>query len=159
MKHLVNLKTLLFSGSVLLALVLLTGCGGGSRALTVEVMGASNLNTTSPGEGGNAARVRVYQLSNATNFRTATPESFWQDDVAALGDELVVPPQQVVLYPNTMERIVLEPAEMARYIGVAADLRQPAQEQWRQVYDLESLGKNKQITVQVGSDRVMIQLP
>ena len=159
MKRIMNLKTLLFSGSMLLALMVLTGCGGGSRALTVEVMGAQNLNTTSEGEGGNAARVRVYQLSNATNFRTTTPESFWQDDVAALGEELVVPPQQVVLYPNTMERIVIEPAEGTRYLGVAADLRRPAQEQWRQVYDLEQLGKSKQIMVQVGSDRVMIQLP
>jgi type VI secretion system VasD/TssJ family lipoprotein len=159
MKYLPSLKSLVDSVGVLLALILMTGCGGGPRALTVEVMGTSNLNTTSEGESGNAARVRIYQLSNATNFRTVTPETFWQDDVAALGAELLEPPKQVVLYPNTMERFVFEPVEGAMYIGVAADLRQPAQEQWRKIYDLASLGKSKQIVVQVGKDQVSIQLP
>ena len=43
------------------------------------------------------------------------------------------------------------------FIGVAADLRRPDHERWRQVYALSEL-KGKRITVEVSRDRVAINV-
>lgn len=137
--------------ALLIVALLLGGCSG-SRALTLTVVGTPNLNSTDEAPGGNAAVVRIYQLSNDTNFRAVTLEAFWQDDKAALGSE-VVSSQQLLLYPNAVERLDIEPDEGVQFIGVAADLRRPDRERWRQVYALSEL-EGKRITVEVSQDRV-----
>lgn len=139
---------------VLLTTVLLIGGCSGSKALNMTVVGTPNLNSTDETPGGNAAVVRIYQLSNDTNFRTVTLEAFWEDDRTALGNEMVSS-RQLLLYPDAVERLEIEPDETARFIGVAADLRRPDHERWRQVYALSEL-KGKRITVEVSRDRVAI---
>ena len=141
---------------LLTAMLLLGGCSSGPLVLNMKVAGTSNLNSTDDSPEGKAAIVKIYQLSNDTNFRSVTLETFWQDERNALGNE-VVSSRQFRLYPNTDTTLRIEPAEMTRFIGVAANLRQPDHEAWRQVYALSQL-EDKQIRVQVSKDRVAINI-
>ena len=139
--------------ALLTAVLLMGGCSG-SKALNMTVVGTPNLNSTDETPGGNAAVVRIYQLSNDNKFRTVTLEAFWEDDRAALGNEMVSR-QQLQLYPDSFERLEIELEETTRFIGVAADLRRPDHERWREVYALSDL-MGKRITVEVSRDRVAI---
>lgn len=141
---------------MLIAVWLLAGCGG-SRALNMTLAGKPDMNSIDDGGGGNAAVVRIYQLSNETNFRDVTLEAFWQNDEEALGSELIAPPQQIRLFPDQQETIKVEPTSNTKFIGVAADLRQPDRERWRQIYSIEEM-KGKRIMVEVGKNYVTIDL-
>ncbi len=143
-------------GEVLLITVLLLGGCSGSRVLNMTVKGSSDLNSCDETPGGNAAIVRIYQLSNDTNFRTVTLEAFWNDDSTALGNEMTSS-RQLRLFPNDVKSLEIEPDETAQFIGVAADLRCPDPERWRQVCALSEL-KGKQITVEINRDRVAINV-
>lgn len=124
------------------------GCKGG---LELTLAGEPDLNG-----GGNAAVVRVYQLSNDTNFRATPIESFWRDDRGVLGSEYVGH-QQVLLYPDQETTLPIEVDKQARFIGVAADLRQPNQDLWRQVYPVSELRGNR-VVVMVGSDQLTVEV-
>ena len=142
-------------GGLVLAAVLLAGCGG-SRALNVQIVGTSTMNSGENEMRGNAVVLRIYELSNETNFRSATREAFWQDDVAALGEERLTS-QQLRLFPDENRVIELEPGQDTRFIGVAADLRYPYQDQWRQIYPVEEL-RSKGIMVSVMKDRLRVDV-
>ncbi len=131
------------------SLILVSGCG--SAPPVVSIQGASDLNA-----GGNAANVRVYQLSNNTNFLNTSIEAFWRSDEEAIGDELLSS-ESFLLYPNSVEEFELEVDENARYIGVAVDLRQPDRERWRAVYPATDL-KKKRIVVSVRTDHLELQV-
>lgn len=134
-----------------LSVLLLGGCAGSlglfSGPLVVQIEGADDMNA------GNAARVRVYELSGETNFRTTTLSSFWRGDEQALGSELVRAPREVLLYPGEAKTVEFDVHEDTRYIGVAADLRDPDREAWRSIYDVEEVDGGE-IGVRVGLDRV-----
>lgn len=143
----------------LVAALLLAACGGTRPAaepppLRLTIYGTATMNSAADGEGANAAVVRLYQLTGPTNFTEATPDAFWRDDEAALGDELV-DAQQVLLYPDQQEVVTLEPAETARYVGVAVDLRRPDPGAWRQVYAVEAL-RGRAVRVEVGATQVRV---
>ncbi len=147
------------TGIAALALVLL--CGGGCSAfpffsgddapptLRVTLTGQPDMNS-----GGNAAVVRIYQLSGASNFTRSPLEAFWRDDEAALGDELVQK-REVLLYPEQERSVVLEISEAAQFVGVAANLRNPNREAWRAIYSIPDLDLEEQgVVVSVGDDRI-----
>ena len=142
------------AGALVLALGGLVACGG-PKPLALTVVGTPNLNSVED-DVGNAANVHIYELSNDTNFRNATLETFWQDEAGALGSELI-DSRQLLLYPDAMEQIEIEPAEETQYIGIAANLRQPDREQWRQVYSVEALRGNR-VMVEVGKNRVIVDV-
>lgn len=143
-----TLSTACYTLLVLCAL-LPAGCRG-SRPTQLMVVGGAGMNG-----GGNAAVVRIYHLSSDNNFQRATPESFWRSDEEALGTELIAPKQEVLLYPDQERSFEFEIGEEVRYVGVAADLRNPSQNQWRQIFAAEEL-RGKTITVTVGDDRLMV---
>ena len=143
------------AGVLLTTLLLLGGCSG-SHALNMTVAGTPNLNSAEGTSGGNAAIVRIYQLSDSTNFRAATLDAFWQADDEALGDELV-DSRQLLLYPGALEQFEIELAETTQFIGVAADLRRPVPDQWRVVHVLSDL-RGKRIRVEVGRDHVNLSI-
>ena len=107
--------------------------------------------------GGNAARVYVYELSGETNFRNTTLSTFWSSNEEALGNELVGAPHQRLLYPNETQTLEFEVGEETRYIGIAADLRNPDREQWRSVHSVEEV-EGEEIVVRVGVDRVQVDV-
>lgn len=135
-------------GAFLAGSLLVTGCSG---PLQMTVTGTSDMNS-----GGNAAVVRVYQLTNTTNFQQTPISSFWADDRNALGDELVSS-HQLRLYPNQSERVELDIQEATRYVGVAADLRRPEADEWRVVYPVADLEGND-VIVMVGEHRLSVNL-
>lgn len=128
--------------------VLLVGCGG---PLEMVVSGESDLNS-----GGNAAVIRVYELSGTSNFRTTPLGQFWQDDQAALGDQYVNH-QQFLLYPNQVERLTLDVSDETSHIGIAADLREPDENTWRTVYPVEDL-KGRDVVISVGAHGLSTEL-
>lgn len=134
---------------VLAAVLLWSACG--SAPPVVVLQGGPELNA-----GGNAATVRVYQLTNDTNFLNTTIEAFWRDDAGALADELVSS-ESFVLYPDQSETFELDLSDETRYVGVAVDLRQPDRDRWRAVYPVDDLAK-RQVVVTVGSDALSTEV-
>lgn len=133
---------------LLLGVLLWSGC---SSSLEVMISGASDMNN-----GGNAAVVRIYELSGDSNFMNTPLSAFWRDDEGALGNELVTPPRKVTLYPDAAETIEFELADETTFIGVAADLRNPDREQWRSIHPLDEVGDRVSVTVQ--SNRISVEV-
>ncbi len=123
---------------MLLLLSAVWGCSG-PKTVTLVVEGAGNMNTTSGGAG-NAAEVRVYQLSNRVNFDMTSPRRFWDDDVAALGRELVGAPVQFSVFPNTpSDELEIVISKETRFVGIAANLREPDSNTWKKVYTVDQI--------------------
>jgi type VI secretion system VasD/TssJ family lipoprotein len=135
---------------VLLVGLLLTGCFG-SPELQMQVQGNDQMNG-----GGNPAVVRIYQLSGESSFTRASAADFWADDLGQLSGELVGPPQDLTIYPDEARTLTLEPSDDAQFIGFAADLRNPTQDQWRAVHPVSELA-DKEITIMVLSDRLDVR--
>lgn len=131
------------------------GCSGGlglfSGPVEVSIRGTADMN------GGNAARVRVYELAGETNFSNTPLSSFWQNDRDALGDELVRPPREVLLYPSEDRSVEFELAEGTQFIGVAADLRNPDREGWRALYPVSDV-KGERIVVNVATNQISVDV-
>lgn len=136
------------TGLLLLSILLWSGC---SSSLEVMIAGDSDMNN-----GGNAAVVRVYELSGDSNFMNTPLSAFWRDDEGALGNELVTPPRKVTLFPDATETIEFELAEETTFIGVAADLRNPERGQWRSIHPLDEVGDRVSVTVQ--SNRISVEV-
>lgn len=122
--------------------------------LRLTFYGTANMNSSGEGENANAAVVRLYGLTSPTNFKDVTPDAFWRDDAAALGEELVST-QQILLYPDQRQELMLDPSDGVQYIGVAADLRRPDPNGWRQVYAVEAL-RGRTVQVEVGATEVRV---
>ena len=137
-----RIRTLLFACTTLL----LTGC---SSSLEVVVSGEPGMNN-----GGNAAVVKIYQLTGEGNFASTPLSVFWRDDTGALGKELVEPPRTLTIYPSVAKPVEIDLAAKTKYIGVAANLRNPDREEWRSVHAVKGMGD--QISVTVGSDRLAV---
>ncbi|HET6568053.1 MAG TPA: type VI secretion system lipoprotein TssJ [Rhodothermales bacterium] len=135
-----------------------TGCKsslpivGSDRDANIVVLGGASMNG-----GGNAAVVRIYQLSSDTKFQHTSIESFWQNDVDALGSELIGASQELVIYPEQTKTLELKLDKEAQFIGVAADLRSPDPDRWRAVYPVREV-RGKQIVVTVGEDRLQASM-
>jgi len=132
----------------------LTACGSSEPLrLPLSLEGSASMNS-----GGNAAVVRVYQLASSTTFRQAPIESFWQDDEGLLGSDLVVPKVERTLYPDAVEEITLEIHENTRHIAIAADLRDPDADHWRQLFTVDEVEAGQPFVVQVGERRLRLSL-
>lgn len=97
--------------------------------------------------GGNAAIVKVYQLKGNGNFQSVPFSAFWEDEEAALGGALLDTPRKVTVYPNESRTIEVDLVEKAQYVGVAANLRKPDQEQWRFAHPIREMGDEVAVTV------------
>lgn len=128
--------------------VLASGCSG---PMEVHIRGDNRMNS-----GGNPAVVRIYQLSGEASFRQATAADFWADDVAQIRDELVGPPQDLMVYPGEARTLTLEPSEDAQFIGFAADLRRPNRDLWRSIHPVSDLS-GATVTLDVLSDRLNVR--
>jgi type VI secretion system VasD/TssJ family lipoprotein len=133
---------------IIFGLCVLSGC---SRPIEMIIAGESDLNA-----GGNAVRIHIFQLTNDALFKSASVASFWNNPEQVLGDE-IVGHDQVLLYPNDEERLTVEPREGTKFVGIAANLREPDPNQWRQIYTLDHV-KRKTVRVSVGSNQVLVSL-
>ena len=119
--------------AVLLVVVALAGCTPGTeitseREVTVALAGAADMNA-----GGNAAVLRLYQLTGDAPFVLVPLEEFWTDDDAALGRTLLSK-REVLLYPREVRAVPLVLDARATHVGVAADFRSPGLDDWRAVF-------------------------
>lgn len=141
---------------VAFAMFMVAACGGGPRPLVLNVVGTPDLNSTDAETSGNAVVVQIFELTNETNFRDVTLETFWRGNVEALGAELVNS-RQLLLYPNTNQTVEITPEEQTQFIGVAADFRQPDREQWRRLYPVEEL-RGQSVTVEIGKNKITFEV-
>lgn len=130
--------------AVLLAGLLVAGC---ASPMEMRVRGDRQMNG-----GGNPAVVHIYQLSGEASFARLTAAA----DVEQISGELVGRPQDLTIYPGEQRTLTLEPSAEAQFIGFAADLRSPRQDQWRAVYPVSAL-KGKRVTLEVLSDRLAVR--
>ena len=140
--HAIVLRTL----SLVFALIFLVGCGGAPQFM---IEGGSDLNA-----GGNAVIVGIYQMNSKTAFEGRDFGKFWQDPVNALGGELISS-QTVTLYPNEPETLEIELEDDTRYVGIAANFRDPDPERWKTIYPADELSKrfgSKEVTITVGGN-------
>lgn len=131
---------------LLLCLLLASGC---STTIEVRMRGQADMNS-----GGNAVVVQVYELTGEGDFLSTSPQSFWQEN-GALASILVGSPRRETLYPNGTTTFELELAEETKFIGVAANLRNPDPEEWRALYPVEEIGDWLSVTVQ--GSRISVQ--
>jgi type VI secretion system VasD/TssJ family lipoprotein len=120
-----------------LCFLLATGC---SSTIEVTTAGQPDMNS-----GGNAAVVQVYQLSGEGNFGDLSFQSFWQKEGTIA--KLIDSPARRTIYPGEQERFELEVAGNTKFIGVAANFRNPDSEGWRALYSVEEVGDWLSVTV------------
>lgn len=118
----------------------------------MTVVGGENLNS-----GGNAAVLRIYQLSGDANFRRAPVQQFWQNDEQVLGAELVATKREVLLFPGSSEIVQFDLGDDTEFVAVAADFREPDQEGWRAIYPADEV-RSRAVAVLVGEDRLYIRV-
>lgn len=138
-------------GFILLIMSFSLSTAGCSGPLEMTIAGSPDLNS-----GGNAAVVRIYELSGDSNFRTTSIEAFWRDDEAALGSEYI-DHRQMLVYPDEVETISIEVKNETAFIGIAVDLRQPREDQWREIYPVDQL-KGGDIAISVGSNSLTVNV-
>lgn len=131
---------------LLFCLLLAVGC---SSTIEVRTAGQSDMNS-----GGNAAVIQVYQLSGEGSFQDLSFRSFWQKQGSLA--KLVGSPSRRTVYPDETERFTLEMAEDTKFIGVAANLRNPDSEKWRALYPVEEVGDWLSVTVH--SSRISVNV-
>lgn len=141
----------LYHAAFLLAIgFVLAGCRSSQPVTGMTVAGDADMNN-----GGNAAVVRVYQLSGDSNFSRASLETFWRDDEQALGGDLIGAKQEILVYPEQEREIDLSLNPDTRFLAIAADLRNPDPVHWRQILDAEEV-RGKSVIVRVGTDRLTV---
>jgi len=133
---------------LLLSAILWAGC---SSPIEVVLTGAANMNN-----GGYSTQVKIYELSGDSNFLNTPLSAFWPNDEEALGDEMVAPPQRRTLDPEDTVAIEFELTDETAFVGVAADLRNPVEGQWRQIFPADEVGDRMSITVQ--NDRISVEV-
>jgi len=141
---------------LLIPLILLGGCSRGAvnpqtplppRPVTFAIAGTADMNR------GNAVVVRLYALRSVAAVERATLEEVWADDAAVLGPDLVEQ-TEVRLFPGESARVELDAAG-ATHVALVANLREPARDGWRQVFEVPGL-RGRVASVSIGSDRVTI---
>ncbi len=144
-------KILKSKGILAGVLLVLAGWSVGCKGpMEMTLRGGPDMNS-----GGNAAVVRIYELSNNTKFTRSTVESFWRSDEEALGNELLRPTQEYVIYPDQAREIDLKIEKDVKYIGVAADLRNPVADNWRAIFPAKEV-KGKRVSVRVGETGLIV---
>jgi type VI secretion system VasD/TssJ family lipoprotein len=125
-------------GLICFLCIFFVGC---SSTIQVKMNGQPNMNG-----GGNAADVGIYELTGRGNFLDASPQAFWIEE-GTLSGKLVRSPRTRTVYPGEEQTFEFEIAEGTKFIGVAANLYNPAQGEWRALYPLEEVGDWLSMTV------------
>lgn len=105
------------------------------RRIGLKIHASPSLNVSDDGQALGVV-VRIYRLRSADSFQSALPEVFGDKDKEkeAFGAELVSA-REVVIKPGLHYDTVDKFGREARYIGIVALFRKPAEGRWRQVFD------------------------
>jgi type VI secretion system VasD/TssJ family lipoprotein len=130
-------------------LVLAGSVSACSRPVALTLRGEPGMN-----RGGNAATVRIYQLSNNAGFERASIDALWRSD-EAIARDLVGRREEIVIYPEQTQTLEMTLNKETRFIGIAANLREPFANAWREIYAVDRI-RGRDITVIIGDDRIEI---
>src|SRR5262249_53989611 len=103
----------------------------------------------------NSVVVHIYQLSARTNFDRADTATFWKDDAAVLGAELLDKKDLTMLPDDRQTRTIL-PVPKAQFIGVVADFMRPESDGRKRIVPLEDV-KNRQITIRIKEGQLSVE--
>lgn len=118
--------------ALLAACALLAGCS--TPAVGVRLSSTANLNMNEESEPLPVV-VRLYQLSQAEDFRAASFDELWRADLATLGNALLVR-EELVMDPAYTRTVEMPRHDDARYLGVMAVFRSVDGESWKGVQTL-----------------------
>jgi type VI secretion system protein VasD len=130
MKRVAGLKIALMT----MGMFLLAACGG--PMVKVELQSNQGLN---PDRGGESLPVvvRVYQLNDKGAFESATFNQLWKSDEGTLGKTMLTR-SEVILNPNSKDKIELDRHEQAKYVGIVAIFRNPIDRKWKDLRELST---------------------
>ena len=103
----------------------------------------------------NSVVVHVYQLSGRLNFDRADTATFWRDDAAALGAELLEK-KDVTMLPDDQQTRAITLVPKAQYIGVVADFMRPEVEGWKRIVSIGAVKRNR-ITIRIKEGQLSIE--
>jgi type VI secretion system protein VasD len=105
------------------------------RRISLKIYASPSLNVSDDGQALGLV-VRIYRLRSADSFQSALPDVFGDKDKEkeAFGAELVSA-REVVIKPGLHYETVDKFGREARFIGIVALFRKPAEGRWRQVFD------------------------
>ncbi|MGC3998199.1 MAG: type VI secretion system lipoprotein TssJ [Anaeromyxobacter sp.] len=131
--------TRLIAVAIAASAVILSGCGlfgakGAPPPLKVSITASSRLN---PDDEGNAlpTLVRVYQLASPARARSAELGDLLRDPKAVLAEDLLSV-EELQLTPGAKLDRTLPREQTARAVLIAAVVRRPAGESWKDVVEL-----------------------
>lgn len=134
------------------AILLLSACAGSKKTIRIRVASDSCLNLTD-NEQSLPVLLRVYQLSNETEFMQASFEQLWKRDLATLGNSFQSRHEYTV-YPDKVERFSFNKKEDAQYIGFFATFRKPSREAWRKIVRVPPGVKPKAIYIDLQNNKL-----
>ena len=138
---------------LIILLFKVVGCSS-PRQVQISISSSNDVNY-----GGNPVVVRVYQLKSAVNFQRSSLESFWDDDIAVLGGDLLGEPFEILLRPDDARTLPpIRITDDVVYLAAAADFYQPDRERWRDILDIREYAGNE-VFVLVGNNRLAIRPP
>ena len=135
--------------SLRLGIVLAATVGCGSSPIALHLIGEPTQNRR------NSVVVHVYQLSGRLNFDRADTATFWKDDAAALGAELL-DKKDVTMLPDDRQTRAINLVPKAQYIGVVADFMRPDVDGWKRIVPVGAVKKNR-IIIRIKEGQLSIE--
>lgn len=123
------MKNILSSFLFIILSTLLSGCGGGTEMIQINLKCDENTN------GGNAVVVTVYQLTNADKFRFSSFEELTKNPEQTLGADLIPSSkfERTMVPGENFNLDELEIKKEAAFIGIIADFYSPSADGWQQL--------------------------
>lgn len=118
-------------GVILASVVTLTFAGCSTSSMGVQMSSTANLNMNDQNEPLPVV-VRVYQLSQAEGFNSASFKELWRNDLKTLGNALLVK-EELVVDPAQTRTVEINRHDDVRYVGVVAVFREVNGESWKSI--------------------------
>jgi type VI secretion system protein VasD len=118
---------------ILLGIVLLcsSACANIQKPIRIRTSSDAQLNLAD-NEESLPVLLKIYQLSDETEFQQASFDDLWKRDQKALCSSFQGQ-QTYTLYPNKVQRFSFNKKGEARYIGFFATFRKPSREHWKKI--------------------------
>src|SRR5215475_2688430 len=130
-------------------IILAAAIGCGSSPIALHLIGEPMQNRR------NSVVVHVYQLSGRMNFDRADTATFWKDDAAALGAELLEK-KDLTMLPDDRQMRSITPIPKAQFIAVVADFMLPESDAWKRIVPIGAV-KHNQITIRITEGQLLVE--
>jgi type VI secretion system protein VasD len=76
--------------------------------------------------------VRIYQLERAETFKAASFDELWENDLATLGDAVLVK-EEIVMNPADTRKFEMSPHDDTRFVAIMAGFREKNGDRWKDI--------------------------